>query len=122
MKTYQNPASSEWQELIKRPVMESEDLSTKITDIFSQVQSGGDQALIDLTLEYDKVAISSVLVDPIDIETWADSVPNDLKQAIDTAHANITTFHTAQLDSLQTIRVETQPGVFCWRESRPIER
>ncbi|MFY9228178.1 MAG: histidinol dehydrogenase [Candidatus Microsaccharimonas sp.] len=122
MKTYQNPAQSQWSELTERPALESENLEATIADVFSQIQSGGDQALVDLTMKFDKVPISSVLVDPSDIENWAESVPEDLKQAIDAAHANITAFHTAQLGSLEMIRVETQPGVVCWRESRPIER
>jgi len=47
-------------------------------------------------------------------------VPEALRQAIDQAAENITRYHQAQ--NRPATPVETQPGVTCWRESRPIER
>jgi histidinol dehydrogenase len=43
-----------------------------------------------------------------------------LQAAIQQAKANIEAFHAAQRED--EIRVETMPGVSCWRESVPLQR
>lgn len=122
MKTYINPERSEWQQLCKRPVIKSRNLDTIIADVFDRVQSQGDNALMAYTLQFDNVTLSDVAVDLDQVNTRAGQVPLALKQAIDMAYANVTTFHTSQRTSLDKVEVETLPGVRCWRESRPIER
>ena len=50
----------------------------------------------------------------------AQQLPEQLKQAIRLAKSNIEKFHLAQKEEIK--KVETSSGVFCWRESRSIER
>jgi histidinol dehydrogenase len=122
MKIYNSPPASTWTQLCKRPEMENGSLDAIIADVFKRVQSEGDNALIDYTKRFDDVTIPRVTVDADLLDTWADRVPSKLKAAIDIAYANITTFHKAQQTNLQSVYVETQPGVRCWREAKPIER
>lgn len=122
MKTYKNPPVSKWQALCKRPVLSSENLEATISSVFERVQHQGDGALLAYTKQFDGVTLRDTAIDGDDRVSWAKQVPNELKQAIDIAYGNISTFHKAQQASLQTIEVETQAGVRCWRESRAIER
>lgn len=93
-----------------------------MSDIFEAVRTDGDAALIDYTSEFDKVAIDSVDYDASGAERQAVRIPNDLRQAIDTAYTNIAAFHEAQAAGLTRVAVDTMPGVRCWREPRPIRR
>jgi histidinol dehydrogenase len=121
MKTYLNPPIDQWQQLCKRPVIESENFEITIADVFKRVQSKGDSALQAYTQQFDNVTISDIAVSKEQLKIWADQVPKQLRKAIDTAYANIITFHKAQKVSLKPVAVETQLGVRCWREARPIE-
>ena len=122
MKTYLNPPTDQWQQLCKRPVIESENLEITIADVFKRVQSKGDSALQAYTQQFDNVTISGIAVSKEQLKIWADQVPKQLRKAIDTACANIITFHKTQKVSSKPLAVETQLGVRCWREARPIER
>jgi histidinol dehydrogenase len=59
----------------------------------------------------------------IDEATWtagADGVPAALKSAIRQAKNNIEAFHRVQIRG--KVGVETEEGVHCWQESRPIQK
>lgn len=123
MKTYINPPRDEWPQLCGRPVNEAgAGLEATVAGIFKNVRSGGDRALIDCTGRFDGVELESMEVSPEQIKTWAGRTSKELRDAIDTAYANITAFHEAQAARLQPISVETMPGVRCRREPRPIEK
>jgi len=122
MKIYTKLPESEWPKLCQRPSMEAKDLSRVISDVFGQVQNKGDEALLVYTKQFDGVQLDELTATDKEIARWAGNVPSDLKEAIDTAYSNITQFHKAQQAALQTIKIETQPGIRCWRESRAIER
>ncbi|HUY84898.1 MAG TPA: histidinol dehydrogenase [Candidatus Dormibacteraeota bacterium] len=122
MKTYRNPPVSKWPALCQRPLADQNNLETIVRDIFEVVKAEGDGALLDYTRRFDGVAVDSIAVSQVQLAKWAAKTPKNLKAAINQAYANITKFHAAQKDALLPIIVETQPGVRCWREPRPIER
>jgi len=122
MKTYSSPSAAERQTLCQRPAVKSVDLEATIAGIFQRVKTEEDAALLSYTSQFDGVTLKSVTADREQLESWANQTPVRLKQAIDEAYANITKFHKAQMASLRPVIVETQPGVRCWRESRPIGR
>ena len=62
MKVIYNPQAETWTALCARPQMARELLDPAIRRILGEVRSGGDQALIDLTLEFDGVDLPSVVV------------------------------------------------------------
>lgn len=122
MKIYNNPSIKSWQKICQRPEMKSYNLDNFIAEVFNRVEKDGDKALMEYTKKFDGVDLSKIQVSKNQIDTWAKSVPNNLRKSINIAYNNINTFHKAELSSLEKVEAETMPGVRCWREKRPIEK
>lgn len=120
MKTYNNPDQATLNLLCKRPEINAENLEQSVRDIISLVKSGGDKALKTLTLELDQVAIPELKVSPEEIRIAREQVSPDLAAAIRIAATNIEKFHRSQIVTEE--KVETSPGVFCWRKPVPVEK
>ena len=120
MKVFDNPARSEWNTLLQRPVAEAAKLEAIVSGILQQVKIKGDEAVRQLTREFDKAEIDQLLVNEAEFREAARLLNEDLKTAILTAKANIETFHKKQLSEPEV--VETMPGVQCWRKSVAIEK
>ena len=95
-------------------------LEKTVGPILTRVKLGGEQALKELSLEFDKALIDNLEVDGGSIEDSVSATPDELKNAIENAKANIETFHKRQLAPEDII--ETSPGVFCWRKSVAIDK
>ncbi len=119
MKIYKNPVQQEWEALSQRPSFKSEDLGEKVQGILNAVKTNGDQALRDFSLQFDGVNLEELKVSDLEIEIANTEVSSELKEAITIASANIRKFHSSQKSS--ETKVETMPGVLCWRESVAIE-
>ena len=120
MKVYDNPARSEWNTLLQRPVAEAARLEEIVSGILQQVKTGGDAAVKALTLQFDKAVVDDLQVSESEFRDAASSLDEALKTAILTAKANIETFHRRQLSEPEM--VETMPGVQCWRKAVAIEK
>jgi histidinol dehydrogenase len=120
MKTYINPTEIELNKILQRPEVESKDLEIVVKTVFEEVKKDGDKALIKLTKEFDKVELNSILVSDNEIEEAEKLISTELKTAIIQASKNIELFHRAQMEAEQ--KIETMPGVFCWRKSIGIEK
>lgn len=120
MHIFQNPAKGTWTELTRRPQLELSFLESSVRNILNRVKISGDQALRDLTLQFDKVNISDLEVTKEELNEARQNVSPELKEAIKTAADNITKFHIGQKREPQTI--ETMPGVKCWRKAVPITK
>jgi histidinol dehydrogenase len=118
MNTYINPNKETWKALTKRPQFELEFLDGAVKNIIGRVQKSGDQALYELTRLYDKVEIKDLQVSVDDIVASANKISPELQLAIKTAAANIEKFHADQ--KRNSSKIETTPGVTCWRKSVPI--
>lgn len=116
MRTYEYPSQDSWPELSRRNTFEMMTLKSKIDQIFNLVSSKGDRALIKLTKQYDSQAVESISVN---LSKEPIKLSEALKSAIDLAYSNIYKFHEQQKEKPK--RVETSPGVFCWREASAIE-
>ncbi|ORZ20382.1 histidinol dehydrogenase-domain-containing protein [Absidia repens] len=107
-------------ELLLRPIIDSTEITNRVTPIMKDVRERGDKALIDLTKKFDRVELTTPTVKaPFPPELM--QLDPKTKAAIDQAYANIYKFHDAQMDR-ETLVVETMPGVVCSRFARPIER
>jgi histidinol dehydrogenase len=84
------------------------------------VKKSGDNALRELTAQFDKVQLKELQVSPTEIDEAAKALPDQLKTAIKSAFQNIEKFHASQLREPQ--KIETTPGVVCWRKATAIER
>ena len=120
MQTFINPSSNTWPALCLRPQVELEFLENSVKNILARVQRSGDEALREFTKQFDKADVNTIQLSRLEIESAVNTVPVDLKLAIQTAAANISRFHTAQKQTLAP--VETMPGVTCWRKAVPVQK
>ena len=108
------------QEALSRPIGLSDPaLIDSVRDIMNTVKTGGDKAVIDYTTKFDGVSLKALRIPKEDLKAAWDTLPEDEKNAINTARKNIKKFHQAQIP--QDIEVETTKGVICRREARAIE-
>lgn len=114
------PDRSQWADIVKRPIMNTELLFDKVRAILQQVQSQGDTAVLEYEKLFDKVALTSLAVTEEEMQEAEQAIDEDLKAAIALAKQNIETFHTSQ--HFEGQKVETQEGVTCWQKAVPIER
>jgi len=119
--SYLSTASPEARaQLLRRPVLKSDEMIGKVKPIVEAVRTRGDEALIEFTAKFDKAKMTTtVIFPPFAPETM--QINTDVRKAIDVAYANIRKFHEAQADG-STLVVETMPGVVCSRFARPIAR
>jgi histidinol dehydrogenase len=96
-----------------------EAIESIVNEVFLAVKQNGDTAIAQYTKQFDKVNLESVFVSQEEIESASEAVSEDLKLAIQQAKSNIEVFHNAQ--KTQKVDVETQTGVRCWQQKRPIE-
>jgi len=115
-----NPAKENWSEILKRPTKTVDDIEATVKKVFTDVQQNGDEAINSYTKQFDKVSLENSLVSEQEINEAKELVSDDLKEAIITAHKNITAFHLAQ--KTEKVFVETASGVECWQEKRPIQK
>ncbi len=120
MKIINTPARSQWASLCLRPQIELEFLESAVRNVLNRVRKSGDEALNELTLQYDKVSLDHIQVTQAEIDEAIAQVPSSLKTAILSAAKNIETFHASQ--KREVTLVETMPGVTCWRKGTPIQK
>ncbi len=120
MKVIKEPVRKEWPVLLERPVIDASHLQQKVKAIMEQVALKGDEAIKSYTLAFDKVAISQTKVSAKRIAAAEKELTASLKTAIQLAKVNIEVFHENQIQKVE--RIETMPGVWCWRKSIGIEK
>lgn len=116
------PDRAEWPRLLARPVQSTQQIEAAVAPILAQVRAGGDAALIELAQKFDKVDLSNggLEVDAAVLDAAEAQLTDELKAAIRQAYQNIRTFHERQKQPIE--KVETMPGVVCWRRSVGIEK
>ena len=115
-----NPDKFQWQEILKRPVMNTENLFDTVRSVIDRVKEEGDRAVLDYEEKFDKVVLASLAVSEEEQQEAENLVSEDLKAAICLAKQNIETFHAAQ--RFEGRKVQTQPGVTCWQKAVAIEK
>lgn len=115
-----NPDKSQWQEILKRPVINTENLFDTVRSVIDRVKEEGDRAVLDYEEKFDKVVLASLAVSEEEQQEAENLVSEDLKAAIRLAKQNIETFHAAQ--RFEGKKVQTQPGVTCWQKAVAIEK
>ena len=113
------PPQSNWESILQRPTQSVEAIESIVNEVFLAVKQQGDTAISQYTKRFDKVNLESVYVSRKEIESASEAVSEDLKLAIQQAKSNIEVFHNAQ--KTPKVDVETQTGVRCWQQKRPIE-
>ncbi len=114
-----DPKKESWNELCERPSIQRDQLEDLVGGILSDVKENGDEALIRLTAKFDGSELDSLKVSEQEISKAEAVLSEDLKEAIKLAKQNIEKFHSSQKETVE--RVETVPGVVCWRKNIGIE-
>ena len=114
------PERSAWNELLKRPVINTDTLRDTVLEILNRVRTEGDRAVMEYEEKFDKVTLQSLAVSEQEFADAEKAVSIELKAAIMLAFNNIRTFHAAQ--KFEGKRVTTLPGVTCWQKAVAIEK
>lgn len=120
MNIYINPARADWHQLTERNIPNDPEVDRIVLDIIEGVRKDGDQALRQMSLDFDHTEITEFEVTEAEIAAGCDSVSQEVKDAILTAKANIEKFHAAQMP--HEITIETSPGVKCLQRPVAIDR
>ena len=120
MNLHLHPPRDTWQQMLQRPTFETQQLEATVSDILKDVKIRGDEAVRDYTAKFDKVHLENFQVEKAEFDEARHLVSPELKAALLTAKSNIARFHESQ--RMKTQRVETMPGVQCWRKSVPIDK
>jgi len=120
MQIFNNPSINDWQQILQRPAINNDMLQNTVLHILKSVQTEGDEAVKAFTKSIDHIELNQLQVAPEVIKKAGDKVEAALKNAFDIAIQNILHFHQKQVQAIE--KVETMPGVVCWRKSVPIEK
>ncbi|MFM1971973.1 MAG: histidinol dehydrogenase [Bacteroidota bacterium] len=120
MQVFEEPEMQEWEALLKRPNFDAAQLLPKVQTILEAVAKEGDVALYRYSAEFDQVQLKTIAIDPLMVEQAAQLLTPALKTAIQSAKVNIEIFHQAQIKKEE--KIETMPGVWCWRKAVGIEK
>lgn len=119
MQVFVNPDPREWEVLLTRPRLDAATIGDRVAGILREICEGGDEALLRLTAQIDRVQLPTPVVTADELAAAADDVPEELKNALRVAASNIERFHAAQLHP--PVELETMPGVKCVQRSVPIQ-
>jgi histidinol dehydrogenase len=116
------PDRAEWPALLARPVQSTQQIETAVAPILAQVRAGGDAALVELAKKFDKIELTpgQLEVSQAELDAAETQLSDELKAAIRQAYQNIRLFHERQKQPVE--KIETMPGVTCWRKSVGIEK
>jgi histidinol dehydrogenase len=120
MQVFEEPMKQDWDALLTRPNFDATELLPKVQSILDAVAMEGDAAIYRLSETFDQVTLKTIVIDSTMIQAAEAQVAPALKTAIQSAKVNIEIFHQAQLKKEE--KIETMPGVWCWRKSVGIEK
>jgi histidinol dehydrogenase len=105
--------------LTKRPAIDFEKTYAVIKPILNEIKKDGLSAAIKYAKHFDGFSSSSIYVTENEFLEAERKLDKKVKNALESAYSNIFAFHKEEIP--KTIMKETQPGVICSREFRPIE-
>jgi histidinol dehydrogenase len=117
---YSQLSPSDITTLVQRNVDPANEIRAIVEEVLANVKQHGDRALIDYAQKFDKVELDKLYLDKNELAEIASAISEDQKAALQTAYNNIYKFHQTQVKTEG--KVETMPGVTCWRELRAIEK
>jgi len=120
MQVFEEPNKQDWEALLQRPNFDAALLMPQVQSIIDAVALEGDAALFRFSETFDQVKLKTIVIDPAMILAAEALVAPALKAAIQSAKVNIEIFHQAQIKREE--KIETMPGVWCWRKSVGIEK
>jgi len=113
-------SAEERRHALRRPVQQDAAAThERVREIISDVRARGDSALLEFTRRFDGVPLAAIEVGTAEFAAAETALDAEQRRAIDRAIANVRRFHEAQVGP--ALRVETEAGVVCERQFRPID-
>ncbi len=106
-------------DLLPRPIIAGDEPLDTVRSILADVREHGDARLLELTERFDGVALSSLRVSDEDLDRAVDGLSSVLREAMETAIANVERFHQHQLRPESLVE---SPGMTIHAYQRPIDR
>ncbi len=113
------PDEGLWPDLCLRAEAAKDNVRAAVEQIVQKIRSQGDAALLEYGRLFDKVSLQNLQVSQEQIDSSGMKIDDSLKAAIRTAAGTIHNFHVAQRPVNE--KVETFPGVVCWRKAVPLD-
>ena len=120
MQAIKYPQRKDWEEILRRPAIDTSSLENSVSEILKDVKENGDSALKKYALLFDKTELNAMEVSKEEFINPEKKVSKELKSAIQLAKRNIEKFHLSQREKIKVI--ETVKGIKCWRKSVAIEK
>lgn len=117
---YSDLSTDDIKRLVQRNVDPANEIRALVEEVIENVKQHGDRALLDYAHKFDKVELERLYLDKAELTEIAAAVLPEQQEALQLAYANIYKFHKGQLKTED--KVESMPGVTCWRELRAIEK
>ena len=108
--------------LLKRSEINISDVMDSVKDIIRRIQTDGDTALKELSLELDKVDldIHPFRVSEQEFDTARETLSDEVKDALLFCIENVRAYHETQLSRAMKM-MEIRPGVFAGERASPID-
>ncbi|QLG62939.1 histidinol dehydrogenase [Halorarum salinum] len=107
----------------ERPSLEfPPEVTESVSEIVAAVRRDGDDAIRELTEEFDGVSRESIRVTDGEIEGARESLSAEDREAIDATIANVREFHEEQREHVEGFEREFRPGVTLGQRVLPVER
>jgi histidinol dehydrogenase len=119
MEVVKYPNKNDWPQLLQRPTQDFASIKNTVQNILDNVKRNGDEAIKNYTKQFDKIELNDFLVSDKEWQT-AETIDDNLKTAINISINNVRKFHEVQKQPVE--KIETMPGVVCWRKSVAIEK
>ena len=112
-------SASERRAALARPAQDARgEIETVVRQVIAKVRADGDEALHAYTRRFDQVEVTDLAVSAEELSQAEQKLTSQQRSALECAIANVERFHRAQ--RLETLTLETMPGVRCERVIRPI--
>ena len=105
--------------LLPRPSVDAAEPDQVVSEIIAKVRSAGDSALVQYAEKFDGGAPKSLLVPESEIELAWESIPNELREALEVAASRIRNFHQTQTRSPE---ITHDGGITIESKKQPVMR
>ncbi|MEZ5379084.1 MAG: histidinol dehydrogenase [Acidimicrobiales bacterium] len=104
---------------LPRPTLDGDEPIGVVRELIARVRNEGDAVLLELTATFDGVELEQVRVPDAELDAAVAGLTPELRSAIDTAIANVTTFHEHQRRASEAI---TSEGMTITAYQKPMRR
>lgn len=96
-------------------------ITKAVQDLLAQVEVGGDRAVRELAIRFDKLDRSSYRLTKAEIEECLNALTKREREDLEFAQTQIRNFAKAQRGALLDLEVETMPGVILGHRNVPVQ-